>query len=105
MLVGVSRVFRQQVLCGRRFAQNGPETLDQMHGIDGSCRMAARGVVSMEESSHEGEDKERPCQAVSPRNAVCGFPATVRCLICESGFVTRTPRTNGGTPGYRKHGY
>jgi hypothetical protein len=40
----------------------------------------------MEETSHEGEHEERPCQAVSPSNEVCRFPATVRCTICEKWF-------------------
>ena len=40
----------------------------------------------MGETSGEGEDRERPCQAVSPSNEVCGFPATVRCSICKKWF-------------------
>lgn len=51
----------------------------------------------MEETSHEDEDKERSCQAVSPSDMVCGFPATVRCTICKSGSVMRMPKTNSGT--------
>jgi len=40
----------------------------------------------MEEPSHEGEDRERLCEAVSPSDVVCGFPATVRCIICKKWF-------------------
>ena len=40
----------------------------------------------MEEASHEGEDRERLCQAVSPSDVICGFPATVRCIICKKWF-------------------
>lgn len=34
----------------------------------------------------EAERDERPCEAVSPSGAVCGFPATVRCTICKKWF-------------------
>jgi hypothetical protein len=40
----------------------------------------------MEEPPQEGVDKERPCQAVSPNNELCGFPATVRCTTCGKWF-------------------
>jgi hypothetical protein len=40
----------------------------------------------MTETLSEDQDKERPCQAVSPSNEVCGFPATVRCTICKKWF-------------------
>ena len=40
----------------------------------------------MEETAHEDGDNERLCQAVSPANEVCGFPATVRCTMCEGWF-------------------
>lgn len=36
--------------------------------------------------SHEGEEHERRCEAVSPSGAVCGFPATVRCALCKKWF-------------------
>ena len=43
---------------------------------------------SMQEKTHdEGEeDKERLCEAVSPANEVCGFPALVRCTTCGGWF-------------------
>ena len=42
----------------------------------------------MDETTHEGEDRERVCQAVSPSNIneICGFPATVRCIACNGWF-------------------
>jgi len=40
----------------------------------------------MDEVKHEGEDRDRPCEAVSPDNAVCAFPATVRCPTCGKWF-------------------
>jgi hypothetical protein len=40
----------------------------------------------VEETSHEGESNERPCQAISSSNATCGFPASVRCTICGKWF-------------------
>ena len=40
----------------------------------------------MEETPQERDDKERPCEAVSPLNAVCDFPATVRCTMCNKWF-------------------
>jgi hypothetical protein len=40
----------------------------------------------MQEPSHEGEDRERPCQAVSPVKEICGFPASVRCIACGGWF-------------------
>ena len=39
-----------------------------------------------EEIRDEGEDKERLCEAVSPANEICGFPATVRCSTCKGWF-------------------
>lgn len=38
------------------------------------------------EDTSEGDDRERVCQAVSSRNEICGFPATVRCSTCEKWF-------------------
>lgn len=40
----------------------------------------------MEETSHAGENNERPCQAISLSNVACGFPASVRCTICGKWF-------------------
>jgi hypothetical protein len=40
----------------------------------------------MEETSLQDEDKERPCEAVSPSKAPCGFPAAVRCTFCKKWF-------------------
>jgi hypothetical protein len=40
----------------------------------------------MDEAPHEGEDKDRPCQAVSSSKVPCGFPATVRCTTCGKWF-------------------
>ena len=40
----------------------------------------------MEETLPEDNDNERRCQAVSPANEVCGFPATVRCTTCGGWF-------------------
>lgn len=42
--------------------------------------------MPIEEKSHDGEEQERPCQAVSPKEVICGFPATVRCTICNKWF-------------------
>jgi hypothetical protein len=38
------------------------------------------------EEEIEATDWERLCQGVSPRNEVCGFPATVRCTMCDKWF-------------------
>lgn len=38
------------------------------------------------ERSLESEDRERLCQAVSSRQEICGFPATVRCPSCQKWF-------------------
>ena len=40
----------------------------------------------MDEERHDGADNERPCQATSTDNTVCGFPATVRCTTCGKWF-------------------
>jgi len=40
----------------------------------------------MDQSASESESNERPCQAVSSTDEVCGFPATVRCSICGKWF-------------------
>ena len=40
----------------------------------------------MEQTEHGAEDPERLCHGVSPGNAVCGFPATVRCTTCGKWF-------------------
>ena len=40
----------------------------------------------MDEADHQGPDRERPCQAVSPSGELCGFPATVRCVKCDKWF-------------------
>jgi hypothetical protein len=43
-------------------------------------------MAAMDQSASENEGYERPCQAVSSNNEVCGFPATVRCTTCEKWF-------------------
>jgi hypothetical protein len=40
----------------------------------------------MEEPLDASEDQERLCQGVSPSGEVCGFPATVRCVMCKKWF-------------------
>jgi hypothetical protein len=40
----------------------------------------------MDEMAEGAEEKERPCEAVSPKNEACGFPATVRCVMCNKWF-------------------
>lgn len=42
--------------------------------------------VSMEEKLAESEDLERSCQAVSPNDEPCDFPATVHCTSCGRWF-------------------
>lgn len=40
----------------------------------------------MEDISHQPEEKERPCEAISAANEKCGFPAAVRCTLCKKWF-------------------
>lgn len=51
-----------------------------------ACKMKLSGTMSTEDSLKEGEDKERPCQAVAANDQVCGFPATVRYTMCTKWF-------------------
>jgi hypothetical protein len=40
----------------------------------------------MEEKLAESEDLERLCQAVSPNDEPCDYPATVHCATCAKWF-------------------
>jgi hypothetical protein len=40
----------------------------------------------MEEKENESADLERLCQGVSPGDAPCSYPATMRCTICMRWF-------------------
>jgi hypothetical protein len=42
--------------------------------------------ASMKEIEHEGDDLDRLCQAVSPTDEPCDYPATVHCAKCGRWF-------------------
>jgi len=52
--------------------------------------MAARATPVEEVKT---EDVERLCQAVSPNDEPCDFPATVHCAKCADGSAMLMPRT------------
>ena len=51
-----------------------------------ASRMVTGCVVWMEEKEDENADLERSCQGVSPADAACSYPATVRCAMCKRWF-------------------
>jgi hypothetical protein len=52
----------------------------------------------MGEEKDESEDLERLCQAVSPNDEPCDYPATVHCAKCGGWFCDAHAEDEEGHP-------